>query len=317
MARKLRIYFPGAIYHVILRGNNRQKIFFNVKHYQQFCIFLKEGIDKFGHRIHAFCLMPNHIHLIIEVNQYSLAQIMQNIAYRYSRWLNHQLKRIGHLFQGRYKAILIQNESYMLELCRYIHLNPVKAKLVDFPENYQWSSHRAYLGLEHVPWLTIDFILELLPNRLADSNISYNTFMQQNNDHEFIPYFATDSTGKLIVNDSIINNTNRVLKIKKPKPNLQLNFIVDTICTELDVNATELSLPDKRRELAEARTIITFFAQEYTNIKVTELARIFQRSPQRISNAVNELRRLIINNSSAAPEISRINNKLQVEHNNR
>lgn len=254
--------------------------------------------------------MPNHIHLIIEVNKYSLAQIMQNIAYRYSRWLNHRLNRIGHLFQGRYKAILIQNESYMLELCRYIHLNPLRAKLVDFSKNYQWSSHRAYLEIEQVPWLTTDTILSFLSMRLENADMSYKAFIQQNNNYEFIPYLATDSIGNLIINDSIINNTNQALKIKSRK-DLELNFIIETVCAELDINKVNISSSVRCKKLFTARTLITFFALEYTQNKIITLAHILKRSPQRISNAANDLKRTLLHDSNPPSEIMRINNKLQ------
>ena len=146
MARKPRLYYPGALYHVMLRGNGGQPIFFSSPDYRQFYHLLQEAYQRFDHRIHAFCLMSNHVHLAIEVGAIPLAPIMQNISFRYTRWINQRQKRMGHLFQGRYKALLVDQENYLLALIRYIHLNPIRAgvakELVDFP----WCSHLAYLG---------------------------------------------------------------------------------------------------------------------------------------------------------------------------
>lgn len=142
-----------------MRGNGGQRIFFSDQDRCRLLLLLQEGIHRFGHRIHGFCLMDNHLHLAIQVAEVPLAKIMQNLAFCYTRWINLRQRRIGHLFQGRYKAILVDRDAYLLELVRYIHLNPVRAGLVAEPRRYAWSGHRAYLGDEVLPWLTTDWIL--------------------------------------------------------------------------------------------------------------------------------------------------------------
>ena len=122
MARKPRIHYAGAVYHVIVRGNARQQIFSEAVDYLRFLRFIGEGVKKYGHRIHAFCLMPNHIHMAIQVGDISLSRIMQNLCFRYTQWVNRRQDRVGHLFQGRYKAVLVNADSYLLELVRYIHV---------------------------------------------------------------------------------------------------------------------------------------------------------------------------------------------------
>jgi putative transposase len=111
MARKQRVYCPGAFYHVILRGNSGQTIFFDDKDRTRFYLLLQEGVERFGHRIHAFCLMTNHIHLAIQIADISLSRILQNLCFRYTRWVNWRQGRTGHLFQGRYKAVLIDADT--------------------------------------------------------------------------------------------------------------------------------------------------------------------------------------------------------------
>jgi len=127
MARKPRLHVPGGLYHVILRGNGGQDIFFDDEDRYHLYLLLQHGVERYGHRIHGFCCMTNHIHLAIQVADEPLSGIMQNLSFRYTRWINKKQARTGHLFQGRYKSILVDADSYVLELVRYLHLNPVRA----------------------------------------------------------------------------------------------------------------------------------------------------------------------------------------------
>jgi putative transposase len=181
MARKPRIHYPGALYHVILRGNARQDVFSDEKDRYRFYLLMQEGIERYGHRVLAFCLMTNHIHLALQVGEVSLSRIMQNLAFRYTRWVNWRLKRSGHLFQDRYKAVLVDADSYLLELGAYIHLNPVRASMVATPETYPWSSHRAYLGNELIPWLNTDYILSQFSETLSNARRQFVEFVAERN----------------------------------------------------------------------------------------------------------------------------------------
>jgi REP element-mobilizing transposase RayT len=160
MARKPRLHVSGGLYHVILRGNARQDVFFSPGDRHFFYELLAEGVIRFGYRVHAFCLMPNHLHLALQVGDLELSAGMQNLSFRYTRYLNTRLKRVGHVFQRRFKAFLVDQDRYGLALVRYLHLNPVRARTVRQPGAYAWSSHRAYLGEE-------DFLKKVLPRREA------------------------------------------------------------------------------------------------------------------------------------------------------
>jgi len=154
MARKPRLHVPGALYHVIWRGNEQRQVFFDEDDCYRFYALLEEGVSRFGYRVHGFCLMPNHVHLALQAGKDSLSRSMQNLAFRYTQATNRKLGRSGHLFQGRYKALLVDRDAYLLELVRYIHLNPVRARLVADLADYPWSGHQAYLGKVALPWLT-------------------------------------------------------------------------------------------------------------------------------------------------------------------
>jgi len=130
MSRRRRIHYPHACYHVMLRGNYRQAIFNRDEDYLLFYSLLEEATKKYNLNVHLFCLMTNHIHLLLEVDYIPLAKVMQYISSKFTAYSNKVNNRTGHLFQGRYNAIIVQSAPYFLELCQYIHNNPLKAKMV-------------------------------------------------------------------------------------------------------------------------------------------------------------------------------------------
>ncbi len=160
MARTLRLEYPGAVYHVTSRGNARRKIYSDDEDRAMFLATLAWVVERFGWVCHAYCLMGNHYHLLIETPEANLSRGMRQLNGVYTQGFNRRHRKVGHLFQGRYKAILVERDSYLLELARYIVLNPVRAKMVESPETYPWSSYRPTLGLDAIPpGLSIDWVL--------------------------------------------------------------------------------------------------------------------------------------------------------------
>jgi len=146
MARPLRIEYEGAFYHVTSRGNERRRIFLAKSDYNQFKRYLKGAQEKYGYHLHSYVLMSNHYHLIIETPERNLSKLMQYINGSYTNFFNRRTGRSGHLFQGRYKAILVDVDSYLLQLSRYIHLNPVRAGIVEQPQGYPHSSYKSFIS---------------------------------------------------------------------------------------------------------------------------------------------------------------------------
>lgn len=179
MPRKPRIHFPGALYHVILRGNAGYPIFLNDRGREHFYDLIGQGVERFGHRIHAFCLMTNHVHLLVQVGEVPLSRIIHNLTLRYTAWLNRRHNRIGHLFHGRYKALLVDADNYLLELVRYIHLNPVRAAMTELPDEYRWTGHRALAGSESLPWLTTDWVLSYFGRNVGSARKRYMAFVNE------------------------------------------------------------------------------------------------------------------------------------------
>lgn len=178
MARPLRIVFPGAYYHVTSRGDDRRDVFKSRRDREQFLDYLASATLRHGAVIHAYCLMNNHYHLFLETPAGNLPEIMHHINGAYTTYANVKRKRSGHLFQGRYKAILVEADEYAAELSRYIHLNPVRAGAVSRPEDYAWSSYGGYIGHGHAPeWLKREFILGFF-GKSAGAATKYQAFVE-------------------------------------------------------------------------------------------------------------------------------------------
>jgi len=179
MARPLRIEFSGAFYHVTSRGNEEKEVFKSQKDREKFLDYLATASSRYGAVIHAFCLMGNHYHLLLETPDGNLSQIMRHINGAYTTYFNSRRKRAGHLFQGRYKAVLVEAEAYATELTRYIHLNPVRAGITVCPETYPWSSYRGYIGQTATPkWLRTGFILDTFALDREQAQKKYQQFVE-------------------------------------------------------------------------------------------------------------------------------------------
>jgi len=287
MARKPRLHVPGGFYHVMLRGNAGQDIFFSDGDRAVFCLLVQEGIERFGHRVHGFCLMSNHVHLLIQVADVPLSRVMQNLSFRYTRWINRQRGQVGHLFQGRYKAVLVDADAYLLELVRYIHLNPVRAGLVADPVAYPWSGHRAYLGLEEIPWLHTEWVLGQFARRLATCRKRYAAFvaagMAEGHRSEF---HGGDDDGRVLGEDGFVA---RVLETPIAAPPPAVEAILEYVCTRYKTTVEEIGEPARTRRLAQARGVIAWLAVHTGAATLTEVARRFHRDIATLSQAVRRV----------------------------
>jgi len=178
MARPLRIEFPGATYHVTSRGNEQRAIFYEDNDRIAFLRFLGETARRFGWSITAWVLMTNHFHLVLQTPDPNLSKGMQWLNGTYAAWFNRRHDRSGHLFQGRFKAFVIEKETYYAEVLRYVVLNPVRANLVAHPADYRWSSYRATAGFEEPhPWLDLPAALERFGGQNDLGQLCYRQFV--------------------------------------------------------------------------------------------------------------------------------------------
>ena len=180
MTRPLRIEYQNAVHHVTSRGNARNKIFLGDQDRENFLFVLDAVVKRHNWLCHAYCLMDNHYHLMIETPDANLSRGTRQLNGVYTQKYNWWHSKTGHLFQGRYKSILVDKENYLLELCRYVVLNPVRANMVEKPEEWKWSSYGATAGLKTVPnYLTVDWILGLFSNNKAEAQKRYRKFVRE------------------------------------------------------------------------------------------------------------------------------------------
>ena len=311
MARKPRIHYHGAAYHVILRGNGGQDIFYSKADRSRFYFLLQEGVEKYGHRIHGHCLMTNHVHLVIQVSEVPLSRIMHNIGFRYTNYLNRRLQRKGHIFQGRYKALLVDADSYLLELIRYIHCNPVRARLVQSPEHYPWSSHRTYLGRDDVGWLTTDLVLSQFAGRQQRARSGYADFIAQGVDEKHRVEFHQGSyQGRILGDDRFGEKTLARTAEPLPRP-LHLEQIVKAVCDGYGINADLLREPGKQQPGAKARAVAAYLVQNADNITLSELAHYVRRDLASLSRAAGRLPHRLPSDAGLARRLAAIQQHLE------
>ena len=216
MARPLRLEFEGAVYHVTSRGNARESIFLNNGDRMRFLEILADVVDRFGWICHAYCLMTNHYHLLVETPDANLSRGMHLLNGVYTQWFNHRHGRVGHLLQGRFKAILVEKESHLLELVRYVVLNPVRAKMVRSVRDWPWSSYRATAGQMDAPeFLTIAWILSQFDPAPQRAAREYRRFVRQGRG---IHVWDELRAGSLLGTDEFVDQLRPLLREKPLDP---------------------------------------------------------------------------------------------------
>jgi len=288
MARKPRIEYPGAFYHVITRGNRRESIFIDVQDRERFLKKLFEYKERYIYTLYAYTLMDNHIHLLIETGKEPLSKIMQGLLQSYAQWYNRKYKTVGHLFQGRYKAIICDKDSYLLNLIRYIHLNPVRAGIVKDPDEYKWSSHRAYLGLEHSKIVDIEPVLSQFSKNIQKSILLYKSFVLEWIDEGKKDDFYITVDQRFLGETDFIEDVKKKIGEESRKEdnilkNRKLEEIVKQIKKITGVSLKNLRSCSRRNDIVEARSIFVRLALLFTKYKRKEIAEYLNRTPKMIS----------------------------------
>lgn len=188
MPRQARAIAGSGVYHIMLRGNERKNIFQHDVDKQRFLdgIIKKQREIKF--LVYAYCLMDNHIHLLIKINNDDLAPVMKGIAVRYASFYNWKYKRVGHVFQDRFKSETIEDDQYLLAAVRYIHNNPVKAGISKTPANYRWSSYSLYLRHNNPVWIETDLVLGIIGGEWITAVNEFERFSKEQDDITFIDW---------------------------------------------------------------------------------------------------------------------------------
>jgi len=207
MARRARAEVAGGLYHVITRGNNRRQMFDAPEDYEKFLSLLAVQKARLPFFLYAYCLMTNHVHLLIERQADAIGRIMHRVLTGYSQYYNRRYRRLGHLLQGRHKSILCQSDRYLSELVRYIHLNPVRAGMVEKPEQYKYSGHRAYLGLERPGIVDVDPVLRHFGVKKTVARERYGQFVAAGMKLGHQPELYPTDEGRILGTEEFVDAT--------------------------------------------------------------------------------------------------------------
>ncbi len=231
--------------------------------------------------------MTNHIHLAIQVAEDLLSGIMQNLSFRYTRWINKKQARTVHLFQGRYKAILVDADSYLLELVRYVHLNPVRAGMLDNPQDYAWSGHRGYLGMETLPWLETDWVLSQFAKRLKTCRQRYEAFVRAGKAEGYRQEFHHGGEdGRVLADDRFLEQV--LGKRVQSSPEVSLEEIVACVSSEYGVREEVLRGSSRNRVISEARAVIGWLSRRLGAGSIKDVAVYFQRDSSTFSRHIGK-----------------------------
>lgn len=311
MARPLRITFPGAVYHVTSRGNERKAVFKSDRDREKFLEYLESATKRYQAVIHVYCLMDNHYHLLLETPAGNLPQIMRHINGAYTTYFNVKRERSGHLFQGRYKAILVDMDTYAKELSRYIHLNPVRAKMVETPEAYNWSSHSLYIGKSKTPeWLHRDFILGYFGNSVSEAQKKYRAFVTAalNKTHEN-PLNGVIGSTLLGSAEFVTFIKEKFLSGQRPvKAVPALNELIDKISMQDIFNEVDAVFGNSRPMV---RNVKMFLCQRHTGEKLKNIGACFGVGESAVSQAGRRVRGKMKTDKGLERKIAKIEKKLK------
>jgi len=286
MARKPRIHYTGAFYHVMLRGNGGKDIFHDEKDGQEFRALIADGLDRFGYNIHAYCFMPNHIHMVIEVADVPLSKIMQNLSFRYTVYMNKKLGVVGHLFQGRYKALLMDSDSYLLTVVRYIHNNPVEARLAKSPADWLWSSDRSYRNKTAGSIVHTDKLLSMISSNIDDRTKAYESYMASKSKAVWPP---NGVRGEIIGDEKFIakfvsseSNEQQYIKLSPKR-------LYELAKQELGISKAELLSRARGRELSHTRAVFARAVHELCGYSIADIAMSLGRDGSSLGRLIQNI----------------------------
>lgn len=285
MSRPLRIEYPGAVYHVMNRGLNQALIFKNKKDYGVFIFTLEESCRLFDVRVYAYCLMPNHYHLLIRTPSGNISRFMRHLNGVYTQRFNREHHRDGPLYRGRYKSILVQEDSYLIEVVRYIHKNPLKAKLVERLSQFKWSSHKSYtepkgslLGLD------TGFVLGYFSRKKKVAIEQYKRFMTKKESGEIKDFYGSKKQGSILGDINFVEQIKEkyissgpdieILEKRKIQGEGIVGIVKKEVCRIFKVDVSTL-YQSKRGTANVARSMALFLSKELSGLTLSELGLLF------------------------------------------
>ncbi|MCH7915180.1 MAG: transposase [Deltaproteobacteria bacterium] len=291
MARKARVHFEGALYHVICRGNQKQLIFSDDRDRQRYVDLLKESQQRFRYLLYAYVLMGNHVHHLLEIGQTPLSKVMQNILFRYTRYWNWRYQKTGHLFQGRYKAILCEKESYLLELIRYLHLNPVRSGIVKDPRRYAWSSHGAYLEGGGSGWIAVEKVLPRWGSSRRQAVAGYQRFVWEGlrKGHRADFYEVVDQ--RYLGDDEFVDRLEKRVLEREPPQVVEIEWaeVKERVCREFGVLAGAVLHRGRGRKNVRIKRVMAWVGREVGGFTYQLMAKELSQDPAVLSRGLSKL----------------------------
>lgn len=284
MGRRLRVHLPGGIYHVTLRGNHARPIFHHPQDRRLLEKIVIRALENFACRLHAYCWMTNHLHLVLQAAADPISRPMHNIAAEFARAMQLKLETTGHFFERRFHATLVDSDSYMLELLRYVHLNPVEARICASVDDYRWSSHHNYTGRRIDPWVTTDFALGILSADRARAMERYRAFIGIAQDVVWQPSMAMAKGAAVMGNAEFVA---RVTKQLRPVVTRQsLADLINEAIARFEISREILFSPLRDRYAVQVRAWIAYQAGQRGIATLAAVARELGRTEGALRSAV-------------------------------
>ncbi len=313
MARPPRLEYPGAVHHVIARGNEQRSIFRDDLDRIEYLDRIAHYRERFRFQLLAYCLMTNHVHMAIRSGPVPLSRVMAGLHSSYTQWFNRRHARIGHLFQGRYKAFLVQEDRYLLALIRYIHLNPVNAGLVRSACDYRWSSDRFFRRGRGPDWLDLDGGLAALGPTRHTAVRRYTELIEGT--------VASPSYEDLRAVDQTVKGEESFAlqrfeagnQLEPQLRGLSEDRLIEVVARMRGLSKDDLTGPRKGGPVASARCLAAYIARRLARISTRRLARRFHRDDSSFVRPMARLERRLEADGQLRDEIDRIVQELRVE----
>jgi putative transposase len=302
MARRPRFLAPGVLYHAIVRGNQRQQTFLDDGDYQAYFERLGRYRKRCGVTVYAYCLMPNHVHLLVETGSQPLSRFMQGLQQSYTQYFNHKRRKTGHLFQGRYKAIICDKDQYLLTLIRYIHQNPVRAKMVARIDEYRYSGHRAYAEGRVTEVLEPKRVLDMLGGQAG-----YKRFVRDGlkEGHREEYYRVEDQ--RFLGGEGFGEKLKRKAEEEETaEPKKPLRRVFRSAAREVKVEPEVLAGADRGWEVSRARALVGYVLIRRLGYKLKEVARCLGRDIATVSSLVSRCAERMNDNETLRKQATRL-----------
>jgi putative transposase len=315
MARPLRIEYPGACYHVMNRGRRGEKIFHDRHDYQGFVELLEESWGMWNIRVAAYCLMTNHYHILVQTPDANISRSMRHINGVYTQRFNKRHRCDGQLFRGRYKSILVSGDSYLLQLVRYIHRNPVKTGIASKPDDYPWSSHKGYLSIaKKWKWLHKEFIFSMLTKNRKDWVKEYRRFVAIESEEEIAGVLERKKWPSVLGPETFVDwvkGKYYALKADQEVPQAkdlapETDLIINAVCKFYNVRRDEL-YRSRRGQFNEPRNVAIFLTRKLRRDSLKEIGRQFHMEKySSISSIIERMKKQMLADRNLKKRVDRV-----------